>query len=112
MLTILLIYFIGRRFYDLADKYGQNKWSYAILGVIIYYAVGISAVVLIALLDIYFFSWGFEWESRFGMNLLALPIGLLAVWGVYTFLESRWKKQVIEVKDEINDIGKPQDLEG
>ncbi|WP_370478244.1 hypothetical protein [Tamlana flava] len=106
MLGILLIYFIGKRFYDLSEGYNQNKWLYAILSVVIYYASGMIMLILVAILDLFFFSWGFDWESSFGINLLALPIGLLTVWGFYTLLENRWKKSVVVVKDEINDIGK------
>lgn len=110
MLGILLIYFIGKRFYDLADEYYQKKWLFAILGVATYYAVGTACVVFIAILDVYFFGWNFDWQSSFGMNLLAVPLGLLAVWGLYQILERRWKKlDVLRVTDEIQDIGMPID---
>lgn len=106
MLGLLLIYFIGKRFYDLSIDYNQKKWLYAILGVITYYVVGTVFVVFITIFDVYFFDWGFDWDNNFGMNLLVLPSGLLAVWGLYHILENKWKKSVIVIKDEINDIGK------
>ena len=106
MLTILLIYFIGKRFYDLSEEYNQNKWLYAILSVLIYYVSGMIILSGIALLDIFVFEWGFDWDSYFGINLLGVPIGLLTVWGFYALLENRWKKSVVVVKDEISDIGK------
>ena len=34
MLGLLLIYFIGKYFYDLAAEFEKNKWLYAILGVV------------------------------------------------------------------------------
>ncbi|UKM64707.1 hypothetical protein GSB9_01264 [Flavobacteriaceae bacterium GSB9] len=111
MLGILLIYFIGKRFYDLAEEYDQSKWLFAILSIIIYYASGILVLAIIAVLDMAVFGWGFNWESNFGISLLALPIGLLTLWGFYTLLENRWKKSVVVVKDEINDIGKPAEGE-
>ncbi len=106
MLGILLIYFIGKRFYDLSIDYSKSKWVYAILGVVTYYAIGNIFVIIIAILDIYVFEWGFDWERSFGMNLLVVPTGLLGVWGLYILLENNWKKSVVVIKDEINDIGK------
>ncbi|MGB5417909.1 hypothetical protein [Algibacter sp.] len=109
MLGILLIYFIGKRFYDLSEEYNQNKWLYAILSVVIYYVAGFVVGIIIALLDLYIFNWGIDWDNNFGINLLGLPAGLLILWGFYIFLENKWKKSVLVIKDEINDIGKNTD---
>ncbi|XMO85618.1 hypothetical protein AAFN75_12555 [Algibacter sp. AS12] len=106
MLGILLIYFIGKRFYDLSEEYNQNKWLYAILGVVLYYVSSFVFGMLIALLDIYVFDWGIDWDNNFGANFNGLPVAILALWGFYMFLESKWKKSVIVVKNEIEDIGK------
>lgn len=106
MLGILLIYFIGKRFYDLSVEYNQNKWLYAILSIIVYYGVGTLLLVGLMFLDLLVFEWGFDWEKNYGMSLLMIPLGLLAVWIFYHFLENRWKKSVVIVKDEIKDIGK------
>ena len=109
MLGVVLIYFIGKRFFYLARKYNQKEWLFAILGVAAYYAVGTAFVVFLALMDFYVFAWGFDWDNRYGMNMLVLPSGLLACWGLYRFLESKWKKSYSVVKDEIQDIGKQLD---
>ena len=106
MLGILLIYFIGKRFYDLSVEHQKNKWLFAILGVVTYYVIGWIFIFIIALLDVYVFYWDFDWDSSFGINLLFVPAGLLAVWGLYILLENNWKKSVVVIKDEINDIGK------
>jgi len=108
MLGILLIYFIGKRFYDLSVDYKQNKWLYAILSIVVYYVSGLVFGVVLALLDI-LFNWGIDWDNNFGINLLGIPVGLLTVWGFYSILESRWKKSIVLVKDEINDIGRITD---
>ncbi len=106
MLGLFLLYFIGKKFYELAERFDQNKWLYAILSVITYYGLGFGLTMIIALLDVMVFEWNFDWESRFGMNLLVVPFGLVSAWGLYMFLENRWKKKIIVVKDEIQDIGK------
>ncbi|AJR04854.1 hypothetical protein AW14_07395 [Siansivirga zeaxanthinifaciens CC-SAMT-1] len=105
MLGLFLIYFIGKKFYDLADTYEQNKWLYAIISVVFYYAVGFVFGVVLFVLDFYVFGWNLDWENNFGVNLLGLPIGLLALWVLYMILESRWKKRIVLVKDEIKNIG-------
>lgn len=106
MLGLLLIYFIGKKFYELAEDYNKNKWLYAIGSVISYYVSGFVILGAIVLLDIFLFEWGINWEASFGVNLLAIPIGLLSVYLLYQFLESRWKKAQLIPIDEINDIGK------
>ena len=35
MLGIVLWYFIGKSFADLADDYGKSRWGYGILGVVV-----------------------------------------------------------------------------
>jgi hypothetical protein len=89
----------------LSVEYDKNKWLYGILGVVAYYLIGGLFVFIVAFLDIYLFEWGFDWESRFGVNYLSLPTGLLGVWCLYIILEKKWKKSVLAIKDEINDIG-------
>lgn len=106
MIGLLLIYFIGKRFYDLSVEYNQNKWLYAVLSIVIYYAAGFVLGIVVAVLDIYIFDWGIDWDNSLGVNLLGLPAGLLTIWGFYIFLENKWKKSVIVIKDEIDDIGK------
>ncbi len=50
----LLIYFIGKYFYKLSEEYNQNKWLYAILGIVVYYAAGICLGFVLALADLVF----------------------------------------------------------
>ena len=105
MLGIFLIYFIGKKFYDLAGEYNQNKWLYAILSIIVYYATTALFGIILGIL-IVVFELDFNIENNIGINLLAIPIGLLGIWGFYVLLQSRWKKAVVLIKDEIQDIGK------
>lgn len=37
MLGILLLFFIGKYFYKLAEKFKKSQWGYTILGVVTYY---------------------------------------------------------------------------
>ena len=108
MLGLILIYFIGKKFYDLANQYQQNKWLYAILSIVVYYASGAVFGVILGVLDA-LLMWGIDWDNNFGINLLGIPIGLLAVYGFYLLLASKWRKIVKIVKSEIDDIGKSSD---
>jgi hypothetical protein len=110
MLGLLLIYFIGKQFYVLAESFKQNKWLFAILSVVVYYAAGLIFGVVLGVFDV-LFEWNINWEDKFGINLLGIPVGLLACWGFYYLLKTRWEKSVTVVRDEIQDIGKPFDSE-
>jgi len=104
MLGLLLIYFIGKFFYELAQDYNKHRWLYAILGIIIYYVSGfIFGIILFVVGG--FIGLGINWEG-YGINLLALPVGILADYGFYKYLESKWKKAETISANEIDDIGK------
>ena len=94
MLGILLIFFIGRYFYNLALKYDKNAWLYAIIGVVTYYGSGLVVGFAIAILALVF-----EWEDILDegntllLNLLSIPVGILGCYIVYYFLEKNFKGQ-------------------
>ena len=93
MLEILLVIFIGRKFYELADKHGRNKWGFGVLGVVSTYAiltlVSFLGAILIAM---------FRPEWLYSMNdlvfvIICIPFALLGVWGLYTGLKKSWEKR-------------------
>ena len=106
MLGIVLIYWLGKYFYQLAEKYNQNKWLYTILGVVVYY---ISQLIFGFILGILseLFGWEINFDN-FAINLLGIPVGLLASYLFYLLLEKVWKRDVVIIKDSIHDIGKPE----
>lgn len=105
MLGLILIYFIGKRFYQLADTYDKSKWGHAIGGVVTYYA---GTFVFGLLFGIAIELWGSF--SVLDMNdmvlgLIALPFGLASCYGLYVYLKKRYKKNAVTVTDSIDDIG-------
>lgn len=50
VLGLLVIYFFGKSYYDLAKLYGRNAWGYAILGSVIFLASEFLFGVLIGIL--------------------------------------------------------------
>ncbi|MBT8265900.1 MAG: hypothetical protein KJO41_10395 [Bacteroidia bacterium] len=108
MLGLLLIFFIGKYFYELAQDYYKQRWLYAILGVVVYYAAGAVFGIILGVADV-FLGLGIDWENSFGWNLVGIPIGIAADYGFYILLKRKWEREVVVPKDEIMDIGKPTD---
>lgn len=107
MLGLVLIYWVGKYFYALAEKYNQNKWLYAILGVVIYYLGQIIFGVILAIFN-EFLDLGIDFDNVV-INLLGIPIGGLACYGFYKILENNWKKIQLQPIENIDDIGKDID---
>lgn len=92
MLGLLLIYFIGKYYYDLAINHGKNKWAFALLGVATYY-VGTFVGGLVIGIGIEL--WGetsVDDMSSLVLGLIALPFGLAACTGLYYILKMSWKE--------------------
>jgi hypothetical protein len=108
MLGILLIYFIGKHFYKMAETYNKSKWLFAVLGVIMYYVGTFIGGVVLALLD-EIFVLGINWENNFTLGIMALPFGIALDFVFYKLLEKKWKKEFIPVGQEIDQIGQAPD---
>ena len=92
MVGLILLYFVGKAFYDLAGLNSKSQWLYAILGVGSYYAGLIIGGVLIAI-GYELFLGSIDEVNDTLLSFLALPIGVLACWGFYRILKSRWEKK-------------------
>ncbi len=96
MLGILLIYFIGKYFFDLALESGKTKtmqWVFAVLGVVVYYAGSFIGGMLIAIFGYATDLFDVETMNDLIISILALPFGVLACWGFYMILKKNWKKE-------------------
>lgn len=91
MLGLILIFWVARHFYRLAEQHNKSKWAYAILSIAIWF----GAQVLFGLgLAIFFMAAGEEVElDNMVISLLSLPISLAAVWLLNYLLKRSWKKQ-------------------
>ncbi len=109
MLGLLLIYFIGKQFSNLALTYNKSKWGYAILGVVVYYAgVFIGGTII-----------GFTMPNLIMdetpgntllISLMALPIGIIADVILYYALKSVWAKNYVDPYSEIDTLGEHQEV--
>lgn len=103
MLGILLIYFIGKAFADLAKLHDKNKWGFAILGVASYYIGTLIGGIFIGIGFLLFSSTDIETANEYLLGLMAVPFGLLACWGTHALLKRSWNKKQIVSSNEILD---------
>jgi hypothetical protein len=91
MLGLVLIYSIGKYYYNLAALHEKNKWLFAIIGVASYYAgTFISGIALgIVLLG---FETSVDELNRVVLALIALPFGIGTTLLVYHLLKKNWQK--------------------
>ena len=108
MLGLILIYFIGRSFYRLAEQFNKNRWLFAILGIVAYYAGTFIGGLILGIVD-GFLGLGFNWDNDLSLGLIALPFGVLMTYVFYVLLKRNWKKLDVETVDMIQDIGKSID---
>jgi len=101
MLGLLLIYFIGKKFYDLALEFEKSEWGFAILGVVVYYAGTFVAGFVIGIWNLD----AIETMSDITLGLIALPFGVLSCVGLYYFLNNSWKKNKVVNNSDIDEIG-------
>ena len=109
MLGFLLIYFIGKYYYNLAGYHDKNKWTYAIIGVAAYYAgtllFGVIAGFVLALsTDI-----SVDDVDSLLLGLICLPFGVGATALLYYLLKKNWEKKRNTDLEMIEQIGLPED---
>jgi hypothetical protein len=91
MLGLFFIFFVGKAFYELADFHNKNKWVFAILGVVSYYAgefllgivIGIIMVMENKEID----------DSSIGLRLGGVLVGVLTCTITYQILKRQWSKE-------------------
>ena len=92
MIGLLLIYYVGKAFYHLAEEHHKNNWGFAILGVLSYYAGSFIGGIVLALLYEFYLSGSIEDVNNILLSLIAMPFGILACWGFYKILQRAWSK--------------------
>lgn len=103
MIGIVLIYFLGKAFYDLSLASDKNKWLFAVLGVFSYYiGTFIGGIVLVLIEPLTGFN--AETANEYLIGFLALPFGLLACYGFYQLLKYHWIKQLPSTSEDLLDL--------
>lgn len=105
MLGIILIIFIGKHFFKLAESYNKNKWLYAILGIVSYYAGSAIGGIIIGLLS-ELFGWYLDFDNNLILIAIAIPFGLGTVALFHYLLKKNFEQNKPEPIQSIEDIGK------
>jgi hypothetical protein len=92
MIALLCIYFVGKAFYDLAIRHKKSKWGFAILGVVSFYAGLFIGGVLIVVAYTLISPGAIDDVNDKVLDAMGVPVGILACWGFYKWLESRWNR--------------------
>ncbi len=92
IITFILIFFVGKAFYDLADNHQKSKWLFAIVGIISYFAGQLIVGVIIAIVYELFVGSVDEINDTV-LNIISIPVGALSCWGFYRILKNRWEKE-------------------
>jgi len=90
MVGLILLYFVGKAFYDMAGRHNKGRWLFAILGVGTYYA-GLFIGAMIVAIGYELFIGSVDEVNENLLGLFGLPFGVLACWGFYRILKSRWE---------------------
>jgi len=104
MLGLVLIYFLGKYFYNLAEEHNRPPWGYAILGVASYYGGSFIFGIIIVLIMEWNSPGSIDNMSDLALGLISMPFGLLVAAGVYKLLEKRFIAQASGVKNMNPDI--------
>ena len=93
MIGLLLLYYIGKLFYDLAQTHDKNKWLFAILSIVIYYAGLFIGGILVAIISQICFNYNSQNLNSMLIGIMALPVGILFVWLFHKFLIKKWSNR-------------------
>lgn len=103
MLGLILLYWIGKYFYKLAEKYDKSKWGFAILGIAVYYGGIIFFSVITGIILELTAPDTLENINETLLGLLMLPFGILSCYILYKQLEKNWDRN--KPINEIEQIG-------
>lgn len=106
MLGLIIIFIVGKNFYELSLDYGKKKWLYAILGVVSYYAGTFMIGLTIGLYSEITGRGSIDTMNTLMLNLIALPFGILTCYLFYRWLKRKWQKEKQAMVDEIHEINK------
>jgi len=91
MLGLLILYFIAKPFYKLAERYNRSPIGYSVLAIVVYYAATIITGFAILLFVDSVSPGMFIGINDTLLGILFIPFGLLALYFFYNFLEKHFR---------------------
>jgi len=79
MLGILLLYWIGKYYYKLAEAHDKSKWGYAILGIVMYYASVVVSGLLIGIVIELIWPGAVDTINELLLSILVLPARIYCI---------------------------------
>lgn len=108
MLGLLLIYWIGKKFYVLAENHNRSPWGFAILAVVVYYISQFVFGLILVVINPETFE-NMDNGMEMGFNLLGVLVGLGIWYLLFLYLERKWENEEETYEDsddkEIESIG-------
>ena len=102
---LILIYLVGKAFYELARKHNKNMWGYGVLGVVSYYA-GVFGSAIIAGIVLEFTVPGFVDDLNENLvGIMLIPFGAITCWLTYAYLRKSWSKPTTIIDNSTLDAG-------
>jgi amino acid permease len=89
---LILIYFVGKAFSELAHEYNKSRWGFAILGVVSYYIGLLIGGILIGIAGEIIAPDFVDNTSDILLGLMCVPFGVLTCWLTYRLLKKSWSK--------------------
>ncbi len=109
MLGLLFLYFIWKYYAELAFEYHKHRWGYGLLGIAVYYIGTFLGGILLVAFALMIDSDFVDKTSDTVLGVMALPIGLLSVWGFYKFLKKKWSRAGINPDSLDGDLPESKD---
>lgn len=106
MLGLILLYWIGKKFYKLAAVYEKSQWGYTILGIVSYYGGTIVFGLIFGIIAEIVSPGYIDTVNDTMLGLAGLPFGVLSCYLLYNYLKKTWKKNDPRLNNNIDDIGK------
>lgn len=98
MLGLFLLYFIGKAYYDLAEKHTKKKWLHAFLGIAAYYlGTMIGGVIIVIFYGLLESEQAIDEMNDIVLSLLSVPFGVLSCWFFYYILKRKWEDDSLSI---------------
>jgi len=98
MLGLVFLYYLGKKFYELAFDYKKKQWPFAILGIVTYYGCLLLFAFILGIVMTSIDYKPFLELNESVIGLFCIPAGLLGAWLLYRGLEKKWKNETRSLK--------------
>lgn len=96
MLGLLLLYWIGKYYYRLAEEHNKNPWGFVVLGIVTYYAgTFIFGFLIGGVIEIMVPGY-VDTMNELLAGLVTVPFGILSTYILYDHLKKSWEKNSSE----------------